>query len=84
MPSAAEPRHPARQTIVVSGGGIAENSVAPGAAETGHVVVRIESGPTLGGLAIDDRRSTIEGSNLDEMTKNSGRGGARRACPAGG
>lgn len=49
MPLDAEPQHPASQTILVVGGGIAGISAALEAAETGHDVVLLERGPTLGG-----------------------------------
>ena len=49
MPLDSAPSGPKSQTIVVIGGGIAGISVARGAAETGHDVVLIEKGPSLGG-----------------------------------
>ncbi|MEQ1712225.1 MAG: FAD-dependent oxidoreductase, partial [Hyphomicrobium sp.] len=49
MPLDAEPTRPESQTILVVGGGIAGISAALEAAETGHDVVLLERGPSLGG-----------------------------------
>lgn len=49
MPLDANPSRPESQTILVVGGGIAGISAALEAAETGHDVVLLERGPSLGG-----------------------------------
>ena len=49
MPLDGKGAGPASQTILVVGGGIAGISAALEAAETGHDVVLIEKGPSLGG-----------------------------------
>jgi len=49
MPLDGQGAGPASQTIVVVGGGIAGISAALEAAETGHDVVLLEKGPSLGG-----------------------------------
>jgi quinone-modifying oxidoreductase subunit QmoA len=49
MPLDSAPSGPKSQTIVVVGGGIAGITAALEAAETGHDVILIEKGPSLGG-----------------------------------